>query len=226
VIVTGATIFITVGIPMAIAVSITRHRLYEIDRIVSRTVSYTLLTVVLAAVYIGAVVGFQNLVPASDDLSVAASTLAAAALFDPLRLRMQSWMDRRFNLRRYSAEQLAKGAAARPPDTLLAIVLAGVNIGGVMGLPLLIPASGNLAVAAATLAAAALFNPLRRKVQHRVDRRFNRRNCYAGKVVDSFGVRRRYAADLATITSGLYSVVAQSAEPASAAVWVGGERTL
>jgi len=100
-------------IPASIAVAILRYRLYEIDRIVSRTVSYGVIGIVLAAVYAGGVIGLQSIAPGSDDLAIAASTLAAAALFSPLRRHVQRWVDRRFNRRRYDAEQIVRGLAAR-----------------------------------------------------------------------------------------------------------------
>ncbi|MQB01766.1 MAG: hypothetical protein GEU78_16045 [Actinobacteria bacterium] len=113
------------SIPAAITIAILRYRLYEIDRLVSRTVSYTVIAAVLALVYSGVVVGIQTLLPASDALAVAASTLTAVALFSPLRRRVQHWVDRRFNRRRYDAEQIVEAFASRlrdevDPDTLTA----------------------------------------------------------------------------------------------------------
>jgi hypothetical protein len=85
------------SIPIAIGLSMHRHRLYDIDRLISRTVSYALVIGLLALVYIG-VVFLMNLVfPLEGNLAVAASTLAAAALFNPLRRRVQARVDRRFN---------------------------------------------------------------------------------------------------------------------------------
>jgi hypothetical protein len=125
---------------------------------------------------------------------------------------------------RYRLYEIDRIVSRTVSYTLLAIVLAGVYIGGVIGLPKLIPFSGDLPVAASTLAAAALFDPLRRRVQHWVDRRFNRRRYDAGKVVDSFGVRLRNEVDLARITTDLTTVVTQTVEPVSVGVWVRGER--
>ncbi|MDQ6650201.1 MAG: hypothetical protein M3Z02_08805, partial [Actinomycetota bacterium] len=79
-----------------------RYRLYDIDRIVSRTVSYAAVTGVLIALYVGLVTAFGQLV-GSSSLSVAAATLAVAALFQPLRRRVQAGVDRRFNRARYDA---------------------------------------------------------------------------------------------------------------------------
>ncbi|HEU4750199.1 MAG TPA: hypothetical protein VFT54_04000 [Acidimicrobiia bacterium] len=113
-----------VAIPTSIAIAILRYRLYEIDRIVSRTVSYALIAVVLASVYAGGVIGLQALIPDVGDLAIAASTLAAVALFSPLRRRIQGWVDRRFNRRRYDAERVVEAFSSRLRD---AVDLASVT---------------------------------------------------------------------------------------------------
>lgn len=107
-----------VMIPASIAVAILRYKLYEIDRLVSRTLSYTLIALALGAVYARGVIGLQTLLPVSDDLAVAASTLTAVALFAPLRRRVQHWVDRRFNRRRYDAEQVVEAFSARLRDAV------------------------------------------------------------------------------------------------------------
>ncbi|MEX1126756.1 MAG: hypothetical protein WEE53_13940 [Acidimicrobiia bacterium] len=94
------------ALPAAIGVSVLRYHLYEIDRIVSRTVSYTAVVLLLAAVFIGVVTLLTSLLPTQDDLAVAGSTLAVAALFNPLRRRVQTWVDRRFNRSRYDAQKV------------------------------------------------------------------------------------------------------------------------
>ena len=104
--ITAITMLITVGVPVSIAVAITRYRLYEIDRLVSRTVSYLLVVGLLAAGFIGAVTAAGSLLQTDSDLAVAASTLAVAALFNPLRKRVQDWVDRRFNRSRYDAQKV------------------------------------------------------------------------------------------------------------------------
>jgi hypothetical protein len=107
------------GMAIAIGIAVTRHGLYEIDRIVSRSVTYTLLVVILTAVYLGLVVGLQAalapLTPGSE-LSVAASTLAVAALFQPVRRRVRGVVDRRFDRARYDARETIEGFAARLRD--------------------------------------------------------------------------------------------------------------
>jgi len=94
------------GVPVAIGVSVLRYRLYAIDRIVSRTVSYTLVVGVLAAVYVGVLTWLTSLLPDQSRLVVAATTLAVAALFNPVRRRVQWWVDRRFNRSRYDTQRV------------------------------------------------------------------------------------------------------------------------
>ncbi len=95
--------------PIAIGIAVTRYRLYEIDRIISRTLSYGLVTVTLALVFVGGVLGLQAvLAPFTRDntIAVAASTLVVAALFQPLRRRVQRAVDRRFDRARYDGQKV------------------------------------------------------------------------------------------------------------------------
>lgn len=100
------------AIPAAIGVAVTRFRLYEIDRLISRTVSYALVIGLLVAVYAGLVALLQVFVPSDNPLVVAASTLAVAALFNPVRRRVQGWVDSRFNRSRYDAERVMDSFAS------------------------------------------------------------------------------------------------------------------
>lgn len=94
------------GLPIAIGISIARYRLYEIDRIISRTLVYGLLTAGLVGTYFGLVVALQALlrpVSSGSDLAIVVTTLVVAALFLPARRRIQDVVDRRFNRRAYNA---------------------------------------------------------------------------------------------------------------------------
>ena len=103
------------GIPIAIGVGILRYRLYDTDQLISRTLSHTLLTGALAAVFVGLVLLTTRVLPFSSPVGVAASTLVAAALFSPLRRRLQRLVDSRFNRARYDADALV---AAQPACSL------------------------------------------------------------------------------------------------------------
>ncbi len=106
------------GIPAACAVAILKHRLYEIDRIISRTLAYTIVTGLLVGLYAGLVLLATRVLAFSSPVAVAASTLAAAALFSPLRRRVQRAVDRRFNRARYDADQTVAAFAERLKDAV------------------------------------------------------------------------------------------------------------
>ena len=139
---------ISVGIPLAIGIAILRYRLYDIDRLINRTLVYALLTALLGAVYAGVVLVLV---------------------------------------------QVSGGIATKPP---------------------------SWAVAGATLAAATLFQPARRRIQQVVDRRFNRRKYNAAKTIQAFSTRLRDQVDLDPLSSELLAVVDQTMEPTRASLWL------
>jgi hypothetical protein len=139
---------VVVGIPVAVGFAILRYRLYDIDRVINRTLVYGLLTALLGAIYAGAVLGLG---------------------------------------------QLFGGLGAQPP---------------------------NWAVAGATLAVAALFQPARRRIQQAVDRRFNRRRYDAANTIEAFSARLRAQIDLDTLTSELLAVVGKTMEPTQVSLWL------
>jgi hypothetical protein len=111
-------IFGWAALPLSIGVSILKYRLYEIDRLVSRTLSYAILTGLLVGTFIGLIALTTNTLAISGRVGVAASTLAAAALFNPLRKRVQRLVDRRFNRARYDAEAMVAAFTARLRDAV------------------------------------------------------------------------------------------------------------
>jgi thiosulfate reductase cytochrome b subunit len=119
-------------LPLAIGAAILRYRLYDLDRIVSRTLAYGLLTVLLGLGYAGVVLGLGRLLPQGSSLVVAAATLAVAGVFQPARRRVQQAVDRRFNRRRYDAARTIAAFSDRlrqqvDLDTLTAELLAVVE---------------------------------------------------------------------------------------------------
>jgi hypothetical protein len=105
-------------LPLACAVAVLKYRLYEIDRIVSRALAYAIVTGLLVGVYAGTVLLATRVLPVNGSVAVAGSTLAAAALFSPLRSRVQRMVDRRFNRVRYDADQTIAAFAARLTDAV------------------------------------------------------------------------------------------------------------
>ena len=106
------------ALPIGIGIGILKYRLYEIDRVISRTLSYAVVTAVVAGVYVGIVTLVTRVLGFSSPVGVAASTLAAAALFNPLRHRVQRVVDRRFNRARYDAEATVAAFTARLRDAV------------------------------------------------------------------------------------------------------------
>jgi hypothetical protein len=103
-------------IPVATAIAMFKYRLYEIDRVISRTIVYAALTVILGGAYAGLVLAGQAVFSSfagGSNLAIAASTLVVAALFLPLRARVQRLVDRRFYRRRYDAQRTLDAFGAR-----------------------------------------------------------------------------------------------------------------
>ena len=124
------------SVPAAVGIAVLRYRLYDIDRIISRTLAYAVMTAILAIVFAGIIVGLQTLfatLTSGSTLAVAASTLVVAALFQPLRQRIQRAVDHRFNRARYDAEQTVAGFSVRMRDEMdISTVAADLN-GTVLG---------------------------------------------------------------------------------------------
>ena len=106
------------ALPASMAVAILKYRLYDIDRIISRTLAYAIVTGLLVGVYAGLVLLTTQVLTIKSPVAVAGSTLVAAALFNPLRQRVQRAVDRRFNRARYDADQTVTAFAARLQDAV------------------------------------------------------------------------------------------------------------
>lgn len=106
------------ALPASIAVAMLKYRLYDIDLIINRTLVYGGLTALLATTYFGIVVLLQGVIPAAgdSDLTIAGSTLAVAALFRPLRTRLQGFIDRRFYRRKFDAQRTLESFSSRLRD--------------------------------------------------------------------------------------------------------------
>jgi hypothetical protein len=115
-------IFLCIGVPSSVGIAILRYHLYEIDRIINRTLVYGALTVALALVYLVLVIGLGGLMRTisgeSSNLVVAASTLAVAGLFQPFRSRIQTTVDHRFYRRKYDAARTLEAFSARLRDEI------------------------------------------------------------------------------------------------------------
>jgi hypothetical protein len=101
------------ALPIGMGIGILKYRLYDVDRLISRTLSYAIVTGLLIGVYVGLVTLATRVLPFSSPLGVAAATLAAVALFNPLRRRVQRLVDRRFNRARYDAQETIDAFAHR-----------------------------------------------------------------------------------------------------------------
>jgi hypothetical protein len=112
-------------LPLATGAAILRYRLYDLDRIISRTLAYGLLTVLLGLAYAAVALALGQLLGRDSSLVVAAATLAVAAVFQPARRRVQAAVDRRFNRRRYDAARIVEGFGARLRDQVDLATLTG-----------------------------------------------------------------------------------------------------
>jgi hypothetical protein len=106
------------ALPLSMGVAILRYRLYDIDRLISRTLAYAILTGLLAGTFIGVIALSTDVLPFSSRVGVVASTLVAAALFNPLRARVQRLVDRRFNRARYDSHATVAAFTARLRDAV------------------------------------------------------------------------------------------------------------
>ena len=105
--------FTFVLIPVSIGIAVLRHGLYHIDRLVSRTVTYAVVTLLLATAYALTALTLGTIVGQNNPMAVAGATLTAAALFNPVRRRVHTWVDRRFNRARYDAQLELEAFAKR-----------------------------------------------------------------------------------------------------------------
>ena len=105
-------------LPVCIGVAVLKYRLYAIDRIISRVISYAIITAMLAAVFAGLVLLATDVLPFKTPVAVAAATLTAAALFSPVRRRVQRAVDRRFNRARYDVDLTVARFAVRLKDAV------------------------------------------------------------------------------------------------------------
>jgi hypothetical protein len=112
-------------LPLALGAAILRYRLYDLDRIISRALAYGLLTVLLGGGYAVVVLGLGQLLGRDSSLAVAGATLAVAALFQPVRRRVQAVVDRRFNRRRHDAAQMLEAFSGRLRDQVDLDTLTG-----------------------------------------------------------------------------------------------------
>ena len=109
------------AVPVTFGIAILRYRLYDIDRIISRTATYLLLTVLLLGIYVASVIALQSVLRAvtqGSDLAIATSTLAVVVCFHPIRRRLQALVDRRFHRSRYDAQQMIAAFGTRLRDTV------------------------------------------------------------------------------------------------------------
>jgi hypothetical protein len=112
-VVAALTSLAAAALPVCVGVAVLKYRLYELNRIISRVVSYTLITALLGGVFTGLILLATRVLPVRGSVAVAAATLVIAALFNPLRKRVQHLVDRRFNRARYDSEAVVAAFTAR-----------------------------------------------------------------------------------------------------------------
>jgi len=108
----------TAALPACLGVAVLKYRLYDLNRVISRVVSYALITALLAGVFAGLILLATRELPVRGSVAVAVATLVIAALFNPLRRRVQRAVDRRFNRSRYDAEAVVAAFTARLRHTV------------------------------------------------------------------------------------------------------------
>jgi hypothetical protein len=117
-VVNAVTDLASAALPVSIGVAVLKYRLYELNRVISRVVAYTLITALLAGVFAGLILLATHVLPVKGSVAVAVATLVIAALFNPLRRRVQRVVDRRFNRSRYDAEAVVAAFTARLRHTI------------------------------------------------------------------------------------------------------------
>ena len=108
----------TAALPVCMGVAVLKYRLYELNRVISRVVSYALITALLGGVFAGLILLATRVLPVKGSVAVAVATLVIAALFNPLRRRVQHAVDRRFNRERYDAEAVVAAFTGRLRRTI------------------------------------------------------------------------------------------------------------
>ena len=119
------------ALPVCMGVAVLKYRLYELNRIIGRVVSYTLITALLGGVFTGLILLATRVLPIKGSVAVAAATLVIAALFNPLRRRVQHLVDRRFNRARYDAQAVVAAFTARLRQTVDLDAVRGDLVGAV-----------------------------------------------------------------------------------------------
>ena len=123
------TTLATAALPVCMGVAVLKYRLYELSRVVSRVVSYALITALLGGVFAGVILLATRVLPVKGSVAVAVATLVIAALFNPLRRRVQHAVDRRFNRERYNAEDLVAAFTGRLRRTIDLDTIRGDLVG-------------------------------------------------------------------------------------------------